>query len=66
MGGEDRGKRRYKEILAYLKAEKGLADNTSFAYENDLVSACHFRRRRKPPRKEHPFRAGFSRQAMMR
>ena len=31
-----------KKFLAYLKAEKGLADNTSFAYENDLSQLATF------------------------
>jgi integrase/recombinase XerD len=31
-----------KKFLAYLKAEKGLSDNTSFAYENDLSQLAVF------------------------
>ncbi len=31
-----------KKFLSYLKAEKGLSDNTSFAYENDLSQLATF------------------------
>jgi integrase/recombinase XerD len=55
-----------KKFLAYLKAEKGLADNTSFAYENDLSQLATFVEEEAAKEGAIPSWAGFSRQAMMR
>jgi integrase/recombinase XerD len=54
------------KFLAYLKAEKGLADNTSFAYENDLSQLASFVEEEAAKEGAMPSWAGFSRQAMMR
>ena len=55
-----------KKFLAYLKAEKGLTDNTSFAYENDLSQLATFVEAEAGKEGVIPSWAGFSRQAMLR
>jgi integrase/recombinase XerD len=55
-----------KKFLTYLKAEKGLADNTSFAYENDLSQLATFVEEEAAKEGAEPSWIGFSRQAMMR
>ena len=55
-----------KKFLAYLKAEKGLTDNTSFAYENDLSQLATFVEEEAGKERSIPSWANFSRQAMMR
>ncbi len=55
-----------KKFLAYLKAEKGLADNTSFAYENDLSQLATFVEEEAGKEGVIPSWTDFSRQAMMR
>lgn len=55
-----------KKFLAYLKAEKGLADNTSFAYENDLSQLARFVEEEAGKEGAIPSWIGFSRQAMMK
>ena len=55
-----------KKFLAYLKAEKGLADNTAFAYENDLSQLARFLEEEAAKEGNIPSWAAFSRQAMMR
>ena len=54
-----------KKFLTYLKAEKGLADNTSFAYENDLSQLATFVEEEAAKQGVIPSWSGFSRQAMM-
>jgi integrase/recombinase XerD len=55
-----------RKFLAYLKAEKGLSDNTSFAYENDLSQLAHFVEEEAGREGAIPSWTSFSRQAMMR
>jgi integrase/recombinase XerD len=55
-----------KKFLAYLKAEKGLTDNTSFAYENDLSQLATFVEEEAGKEMVIPSWANFSHQAMMR
>jgi len=55
-----------KRFLAYLKAEKGLSDNTSFAYENDLSQLARFVEEEANKGGNIPSWAGFTRQEMMR
>jgi len=55
-----------KKFLAYLKAEKGLADNTSFAYENDLSQLAKFVEEEAAKAGNIPSWDAFSRPAMMR
>ena len=55
-----------KKFLTYLKAEKGLTDNTSFAYENDLSQLATFVEEEAGKERVIPSWANFSRQAMMR
>jgi integrase/recombinase XerD len=55
-----------KKFLAYLKAEKGLADNTSFAYENDLSQLATFVEEEAGKERVIPSWTNFSHQAMMR
>ena len=43
-----------KKFLAYLKAEKGLADNTSFAYENDLSQLAPSSRKKPEKKGRYP------------
>lgn len=54
-----------KKFLAYLKAEKGLSDNTLFAYQNDLSQLAGFAEKEANKKGTIPSWAGFSRQAMM-
>ena len=54
------------KFLAYLKAEKGLTDNTSFAYKNDLSQLATFVEEEAGKERVIPSWANFSRQAMMR
>lgn len=54
------------KFLAYLKAEKGLTENTAFAYENDLSQLATFVEEEAAKEGAAPSWAGFSRQAMMR
>jgi integrase/recombinase XerD len=55
-----------KKFLAYLKAEKGLSDNTSFAYDNDLSQLAKFVEEQAAKNGVIPSWIGFSRQDMMR
>ena len=55
-----------KKFLAYLKAEKGLTDNTSFAYENDLSQLATFVEEEAGKERVIPSWTNFSHQAMMR
>ena len=55
-----------KKFLSYLKAEKGLTDNTSFAYENDLSQLATFVEEEAGKERSIPSWDNFSRQAMMR
>jgi integrase/recombinase XerD len=55
-----------KKFLAYLKAEKGLAENTSFAYENDLSQLAKFVEEEAAKAGNIPSWDAFSRPAMMR
>jgi integrase/recombinase XerD len=55
-----------KKFLAYLKAEKRLADNTSFAYENDLSQLAKFVEEEAAKAGNIPSWTSFSRQAMMK
>jgi integrase/recombinase XerD len=54
-----------KKFLAYLKAEKGLSDNTLFAYENDLSQLAEFAEKEAAKKGAIPSWASFGRQAMM-
>jgi len=55
-----------KKFLAYLKAEKGLSDNTSFAYENDLSQLAVFVEEEAAKEGVPASWAAFSHQAMMK
>jgi len=54
------------KFLAYLKAERGLADNTSFAYQNDLNQLAGFVEEEAAKTGNIPSWLGFNRQAMIR
>jgi integrase/recombinase XerD len=54
-----------KKFLAYLKAEKGLSDNTLFAYQNDLSQLAIFAEKEAGKKGAIPSWVGFSRQTMM-
>ena len=55
-----------KKFLAYLKAERGLAENTAFAYENDLSQLASFVEEEAGKDSTIPSWTSFNRQAMMR
>jgi integrase/recombinase XerD len=54
-----------KKFLAYLKAEKGLTENTAFAYENDLSQLAIFVEAEAAKAGAMPSWDNFSHQAMM-
>ncbi|MCX6003003.1 MAG: site-specific tyrosine recombinase XerD [Chloroflexi bacterium] len=55
-----------KKFLTYLRAEKGLADNTLFAYQNDLAQLANFVEEEANKEGAIPSWTWFSRQALMR
>ncbi len=55
-----------EKFLAYLKAEKGLSENTFFAYQNDLLQMATFFEAETRERGLLPSWANVDRQAIMR
>ena len=55
-----------EKFLAYLKAEKGLADNTYFAYQNDLSQMADFFEAEAKQKGMMPAWANVDRQMIMR